>query len=461
MINDKQIKRFEQIKDLAIKSGLDPFDINIEFVNEEIMFDVCSYGLPTRPRHWSHGAAYDQIKHYGEMGYSKVYEIILNNDPAYAFLLESNQEIDNLLVVAHIQGHSDFFKHNLMFKDTDRKMVYRAAEHAERIESYIEQYGIERVEKLMDAAFALDKHIDWHKGFFRKKYPEKSIIAKESKQNEFDDILNSNKESVSYKKNGYELPPHPEKDILWFLANYAKLENWEKDILEIIRQESYYFFPQQQTKIMNEGWASFWHAEIMHVYNEVSPDEMIDFACTHERVVQPGTNKFKINPYYLGFKVWQDIENRFGREKMFDVRRDENDISFLRNYLTADLIKQMGLFTFGYRCERRHTSRNAKCPDCPTVEVKSKDVAEVVNAIIKPILNYSVPYIAITNVNDDILSMRHCVGDLGPLDHMYAEKTLAHIYSLWAGPIELETVSDENEQVIMCYDETGFEIIKG
>jgi stage V sporulation protein R len=457
-ITKKQLKRFEDLQKLAIDNGLDPFPINIELVSEEVMLEVCAYALPTRARHWSHGAAYEHQKYYGEMGYSKVYEIILNNNPSYAFLLESNREIDNLLVVAHIQGHSDFFKNNDMFVKSDRKMVYHAAERASRIEEYIEQFGLDKVEKLMDAAFSISRHIDWHKGVHRKKYPKKQILSKKKKQNEFDDIFNKDANGVEYKYVGYEIPPHPEKDLLWFFANYAKLEEWEKDVFEIIREESYYFYPQHQTKIMNEGWASYWHTELIRQYQDISPEEMIDFASTHEKVVQAGNNKFNINPYYLGFKIFKDIEKRYGREKLFQVRKEENDISFIRNYLTKEIVTELGLFNFGYQCTEQHPE-GKRCARCRAIEVKDKDLSNIINNLTAPLYNYGVPQIAITKVNGDILHMKHFVGDNGTLSYRFAEKTLEFLYEIWGGPIELETIADDNRPTVLCFDETGFEAI--
>ncbi len=457
MLTKKLEQRFEEIKKISTDLGFAPFDINFEIVSNDIMNEVCAYGLPTRARHWSHGAAFEHQKLYGEMGYSKVYEVILNNDPAYAFLLETNKEIDNTMVAAHVIGHSHYFKNNVMFQGSDRNMVYHAAERATRIESYIEEYGIEKVEKIMDIAFSLDRHIDPHKGVFRKKYAEAKTIQVRHQHGEFDDLIGSTKPTVEYKKVGYELPPHPEKDFLWFLANYGKLEHWEKDILEIIREESYYFYPQYMTKISNEGLASYAHTEIMHRMN-LTPDEMIDFACTHERVVQPGGNPYRVNPYYLGLKILKDIEKKQGKDKMFEACAMESDISLIRNYLSKDLIKELGLFSYGYKCEKKH-AKGTKCSDCSFTEVKNKDLSKIVNNLIRPMLNYGVPELAITKINGDLMTITHTPGDFGTLDFKYAERTMELLFQLWGAPIEIETIDDDEKPIALSYDETGFTIV--
>lgn len=457
MLTKKLEQRFEEIKKISADIGFDPFDINFEVVSNDIMNQICAYGLPTRARHWSYGAAYEQQKLYGEMGYSKVYEIILNNNPAYAFLLETNKDIDNTMVAAHVIGHSHYFKNNVLFQNTDRNMVYHAAERATRIENYIEEHGIEKVEKIMDIAFSLDRHIDPHKGIFRKKYEDGKTIKVLHKRGDFDDVLNVSTPTVEYKKVGYELPPHPEKDFLWFLANYAKLEHWEKDILEIIREESYYFYPQYMTKISNEGLASYAHTEIMHRL-DLTPGEMVDFACTHERVVQPGGNPFRMNPYYLGLKILKDIEKTQGKDKMFEAANNESDTSLIRNYLTKDLVKELGLFNYGYKCEEKH-QKGKKCADCSFVEVKNKDLSKIINSLIRPMQNYGVPNLAITKINGDLMTITHTPDESGTLDYKYAERTMELMFQLWGAPIELISIDEEDKEVVLSFDEKGFEII--
>jgi stage V sporulation protein R len=233
--------RFLPLRELAQQLGLDFFEVMFEVVPQDIMSEIAVYGLPTRARHWSYGKVYNRQRVHGHMGLSKIYEIVLNNDPAYAFLLDTNSEIANLLVVAHVYAHGDFFKQNVYFSPTNRNMVNVAVEHALRIDEYIDRYGLDRVERVMDIAFAVDRHIDVHKGLVRKPYPRRKVIERERKTHAYADLFGEEEFALTKVVVGDGMPPHPERDLLWFFAQYAPIEPWERDVLEIIREESYYF----------------------------------------------------------------------------------------------------------------------------------------------------------------------------------------------------------------------------
>ena len=461
-------KRMEEITELALKLGLDPFPVVFETIDQLTMHNICSYGLPTRARHWSYGRSYDHQKTYGEMGYSKVYEVILNNNPSYAFMMDTNSEVQNLFITAHCLGHSHFFKHNCMFQSTDRNMISHAAEHAGRIENYIDRYGFEKVERLMDIGFALDNHIDWHKGLYRKKNSN-LIVKRKNKSNmssEFDDLIYEVKKGPIEKVNrvvSKKIPPHPEKDIIWFLINYAPLEEWEQDVLDIIREEAFYFYPQRMTKIMNEGWASYWHAEIMYQYNGLTSNEYLDFVRDHEKVVQPGGNPFRINPYFLGFRIFKDIEKRWdeqygkgaGRKKIFEVVKEEDDISFIRNYLTADLVRDLKLFTYGYLEEYEEDFEEEKF-----IQIKGRLLDDIIEAMVNPLYNGGAPKIVVENVGQEgCLELRHLSEEVGVINRRFAEKTIEYLWELWAAPIKLYALDDDGNEITMFFDEVGFRII--
>lgn len=461
--------QFAALRDIARQLGLDFFDVIFEVVPQDIMSEVAAYGLPTRARHWSYGKVYNRQRVHGQMGLSKIYEIVLNNDPGYAFLLDTNPEVANLLVVAHVYAHVDFFKHNTYFADTNRNMVNTAVDHALRIDEYIDRYGLDRVERVMDIAFAIDRHIDFHKGLVRKPYPTRAVVEREVKSSDYADLFGE--ESFALKKVvvGDTMPPHPEQDLLWFLAQYAPIEPWERDVLEIIRAESHYFYPQFETKILNEGWATYWHAEILHQYADLSPAETIDFGVLHAGVVNPG-HRMGINPYYLGYRMLVDVERRWdklyttgkspitGREKLFEIRRQENDISFLANYLTQELVEELELFAYGYACEHGHQDRK-QCRKCGEIEIKSRHLDAVIHSLTAPRYNFGAPKIVISKVLEDgALLLEHEQGDLGTLDVKYAEKTLEYIHELWKKPIRLRTVNGQGELIVLKYTTTGFEM---
>jgi len=472
--------------EIAREFGLDPFDVRWEVVPNEYMLELATYGMPNRASHWSYGRTYSKQKIMGEMGFSHLYEIVFNNDPAYAYLLNTNTITDNALVVAHVYAHSDFFKHNMMFKDTDRNMINHATSHAVKFEKLRSQHGDDAVDRVMDVAFALEGHLDWRRGCFRKKYPAATTKFVPNAHNEFDDLFFDTRDSASLKQvkmNG-SFPPHKEKDILWFLSNYSKhLEEWERDIFDAIREEAYYFFPQRMTKIMNEGWASYWHAEIMNEYHTrglLSDENYINFCKVNAGVVSqpPG----QINPYYLGFRIWKDIKDRWdrynatgfeeengdkvvdkngapilskinGSEKLFEVRKYEDDISFIQNYLTKDLIQDMGLFRWGYACDC-----GSGCAKCSTIIITSLEADKIKDDLVKPIINGGYPIINIVSVDSDgSLLMEHQDHDRGTLEHQYAEGVLEYIYEVWGRPVVIRT-QDEGQVIDLCSDREGFRV---
>ena len=445
--------RVAALEALARDQGLDFFPVSFEVVPQDIMTEVAAYGLPTRARHWSYGKVYQHQHLYGTMGLSKIYEIVLNSDPGLAFLLDSNPEIANLLVAAHVFGHVDFFKNNGCFADTNRRMVHDAVAHALRIDSYIERYGLEAVEHLMDIGFALDRHIAPHKGLARQPYPPRRVVEKAHRAQPYDDLLDAPTRSITYVVEGERLPPHPEHDLLWFLLTYAPLEAWQRDVLQIIREESYYFYPQFTTKILNEGWASYWHAELFHLYDGVAPDEMLEFARLHAGVVNPGA-RFSVNPYYLGYSILVNIEKRWdqmhaagetpltGREKLFEVRRTEDDLSFLRNYLTPDLVKRLNLFAYGSHCTH---PPGQQCLQCQQIVITSRERDRVVEALLAPRYNYGVPRIVVQDVVNNTLGLEHLDRATTYLDRQYATNTLSFMVELWKHPVHLLT-SDEHGQ---------------
>jgi len=458
MINDEKV---EMLTKIALNEGLDPFPVVFTEVEPSTMFNVISYGLPMRPRHWSYGRSYEHSKKYGQMGLSKVYEIIINNNPAHAFMLDTNTEIQDTFIVPHCLGHSDMFKHNCVFENSDRNMVWHAAEHAGRVEKYIERYGLEKVERLMDIGFALDDHIDWHKGFNRKLYPKKKVVTRFRDEGEFDDLVyrKNKREYIVKQIMNKDIPPHPERDLLWFFINYAPLEDWERDVLDIIREEAFYFYPNRITKIMHEGWASFWHAEVMYKL-DLSPEDFLEFARNHEKVVQPGYNNFRMNPYYLGFRIFKDIERRWdekygkgkGRDKIFEVRAEDDDISFIRNYLTPELVDDMKLLTYGYVRDYPDNYEGERY-----IEIKERLRDEIVEHLVKPMYNGGAPKIVIYGIGPEgALQMRHDSEEVGTLNQRYAEKTLEYIWDLWAAPIELHAKDDDGTDIVLCFDEAGF-----
>lgn len=375
MASEKLRERFDELERLAKAAGLKPYDVHFLEVPTSIITEVASYGLPTRYSHWAHGKFWTYQNNQSEMGFSKIYELILNNDPSYAFLDNSNTDTANLMICVHCLAHSSFFANNIMFRNADEQnMIQVAKQHADIVDEYRKEYGDDAVDDWLDAVLAIEHHIDVYKKLKRSRYPKHHIAYKERKANEWEDLVPNQEPLVKRVVEGHHIPPSPEKDLLWFLGEYAPLEDWQKHIIEIVRRESYYFFAQYRTKIANEGCASYFHAELMHQYflgndNDygvkdikypLTSEEHLDFLTLHEKVVQPGLkmhlkveqpeydhngrptgrkikdwhpsikanpNLFhyatRLNPYYVGFRLLRDIKERW--DKYFEVGHYEDE----------------------------------------------------------------------------------------------------------------------------------------
>jgi stage V sporulation protein R len=504
-VNDTLSRRFEEIEVLARKMGLDPFPVVFEEVPREIIWDIASYGLPTRMSHWSFGRSFVHQKTYGEMGYSKIYELIVNNDPSYAFLDDTNSDVADLLIAAHCYGHSDFFKNNTCFSRTNRNMVNQAERNARTIDQYKTTYGVDAVEDWMDVAFSLDNHLDVKMGENRVKYPEPQHVFREISPLPYAELFGEeSKKRVVDEVRNTELPPHPERDILWFLINYAQMLPWQREVFSIIRSESYYFQPQMLTKIMNEGWASFWHAELILNYNSSSgngltPEEHLDFSKAHSGVVNPGFKQKVIrpdgkieyiglgfNPYYVGFRIFGNIKKRWdeyyeagkkdaafqrsdevdhydskddkvvmskmtGMQKIRQVMVEDDDISFITGFLTRELSEDMELFTYGYR----GVSEN---PDEDDIIIKDRELDVIQRAITEKLHNNGVPIIWISKADDKGLHLKHDPADKMPLDDKYAEETVTYIYKVWKKPVFLETHDRFGSPKTIVHDEGGAKV---
>lgn len=227
--------------------GLDYFPVSFEEVPREIIWDTASYGLPTRMSHWSFGKSFQHQKFNGEMGFGKIYELVINSNPSIALLDETNSDVSNLLICAHVLAHSDFFKNNLLFAPTNRNIINQAEQNAKVIDGFKNKYGVDAVEDWMDIAFSIDGHLDWARGESRQKYPPPEHVFRVKAPLPYADLCgeDSTPQVVEEIKNeGF--PPHPEKDLLWFLINYAQMLPWQREVLSIIRSESFYFYPQGQ-----------------------------------------------------------------------------------------------------------------------------------------------------------------------------------------------------------------------
>ncbi len=264
---EKQLKyAIEEITEIAKGFGLDPYPMRYEICPAEIIYTFGAYGMPTRFSHWSFGKQFHKMKLQYDLGLSKIYELVINSDPCYAFLLDSNSLIQNKLIVAHVLAHCDFFKNNVRFANTKRDMVESMAATAERIRYYEKEHGKKEVETFLDAVLAIEEHIDpslmrpklsWSSEDIEKWEDEYDVET----TSPYDDLWSLDekpKRKDTNKKKVKKIPPQPEKDIVLFIEQYSReLTDWQRDIMTMMREEMLYFWPQLETKIMNEGWASY------------------------------------------------------------------------------------------------------------------------------------------------------------------------------------------------------------
>ena len=313
----------ERIVDIAKNRGLDWYDISYELVDYHAMIGHMAYhGLPTHFDHWSYGKAFESTMQRYNTGMEGLpFEMIINSDPSIAYLMRENPLYLQILIMAHCVGHSDFFKNNRMFKKTRPETViprFRAAK--KRIQGYVENQniGIDAVEDVIDACHAIQ--------FQTTKYGQVRRSHAELKA-EYVELINDDKDGVYKNFDINRIPLEPDFDILGFVAEYGKLPEWKRDIIAVCRDEGQYFWPQIQTKVMNEGWASYWHYTMVHELE--LPDEMhLPFIKMHNQVVRPHIGA--INPYHLGFHLFQKIKERHGIEECFLARETCHDVSFLR-----------------------------------------------------------------------------------------------------------------------------------
>lgn len=455
METDALQRAISEITEIATGFGLDTYPMRYEICPADIIYTFGAYGMPTRFSHWSFGKQFHKMKLQYDLGLSQIYELVINSNPCYAFLLNTNSLIQNKLIIAHVLAHCDFFKNNVRFSNTKRDMVESMTATAERIANYEMQHGKEEVERFLDAVMAIQEHVDpsiiRHKLLDYDAEEEKEVVRKTP----YDDLWNLDRKVNNHLliEKRKKFPPSPEKDLLLFIQEYSReLEEWQRDILTMMREEMLYFWPQMETKIMNEGWASYWHQRILREMDLTSA-ETIEFASLNAGVVQP--SKTSINPYYLGLKIFEDIEKRYnqpsekmkklgvkensGREKMFEVREIESDISFIRNYLTKDLVKQEDLYLF----EKKNGN----------YQISDKDYENVRDQLISMRVNGSFPYIVVDDGDysrNGELYLKH--GYEGTeLDPPYLEHVLPYIYQLWGRPVYLETYV-ENKPIVYNYD---------
>ncbi len=473
-------KARDEIREVARGYDLDFFEVIFELVSWEEMNEVAAFGgFPIRYPHWRHGMEFERLTKGHTYGLSKIYELVVNNDPCFAYLQEANEMVDQKLVMSHVYGHCDFFKNNVFFAHTNRKMVDAMAGHGLLVRRYTDRYGQDKVEAFLDAVLSLEDLIDPNRVFLeprRAPEPESEDLERTAEplprfrsKEYLDSFINppryleeQRRRREDERQRRRRFPERPERDILLFLVQHAPLDRWQQDLIEMVRDEAYYFLPQMQTKIMNEGWASYWHSKIM-TEKILHDSEIVDYAdhCSGVFAMRPGT----FNPYKVGLELWRDIEQRWdrgqfgkeweecdsyeekvrwdsgarkGREKIFEVRQLYNDVTFIDTFLTPDFCDRTQLFVYKWNERTRR------------YEISDREFASIKQQLLFSLTNHGQPIIRVEDANFDNrgeLLLAHDYQGID-LDLGYARDTLRNLQRIWGRPVNIRTVLGEKEKIL-------------
>jgi stage V sporulation protein R len=417
----------DRIKSCAESFNLDWFPIIYEICDYYDMMGYMAYhGMPSHYSHWSYGKTFERTRQLYNQGMEGLpYELIINSNPSIAYLMRENPIYLQIVIMAHCIGHSDFFKNNRIFSKTrPEHTVMKFKSARDRIKSYIEDpsIGIENVEKVLDAAHTIRFQTE-RNGFDR--IPHDDLVQKEI------DKINSESKTALALDDIEKIPIKKDNDLLGFMIEHGDhFKDWERDILEIVRDESQYFIPQIKTKILNEGWASFWHYKLLHEL-ELDSGLHLPFIKTHNQVIRPHIGA--INPYHLGFHIFKKIEKNSGLDECFFVREVHDDEQALRRFIEREDCEELNLFSY--------SSKKSKV----TIdEVSDEDGWKVVkNDLIRNTGVGGIPEISVVETSkygEIILEHEHDGRDL-ELD--YADKVLNQIRYLWPKGAKLFTIIED------------------
>jgi stage V sporulation protein R len=455
-----------RIREKVEELGLDCYPQEFEICDHAQMLAYMAYsGMPSHYPHWSYGKAYEKLKTLYDHGVSGIpYEMVINSSPALAYLMRDNSLCLQILTIAHVYGHNDFFKNNFTFKSTRAEFTIGTFKaHADRVRSYVDRpsIGYDKIESLMDAAHALS--LQCRRNLAVKKLSEEAererlVIAAVPAPDPFQSI---HRRQQPVEPDLRRVPPVPDEDILLFVRDHNPfLADWERDVLTIVHEQAQYFIPQIETKIMNEGWASFFHKRILESLD--LPQEIhLEFIVRHNQVLRPIPGG--LNPYHLGFKLWEDIERRgndptpeeretlppgkTGRDLLFDTREVDRDSSFLRRWLHESLMRDLDLFRY-----------EPKGEDLVVSDVSDDDGwRQVKETLLKSVGMASMPVIRVEdadyNHNRSLLLVH--AHDGRDLQLEYAEKTLGYVHRLWGHEVVLET-SVNGKRTFLTFGDRGF-----
>jgi len=487
-MNSKELKRLIKIEDriyeIAREEGLEFIPIEFDIVPENKMLEIMAYGMPGQISNWKFGRDYERLRTIYEHSVGSLpLEVVITTNPARSYLMKNNTFAVQVLTVAHVVGHVTFSTMNKYHEELDKDLVSKLIAGGRRFDDYERKYGIDIIEKTVDAGHAIHLHSspfesnETEEEKRERIFKQKKQKAHERTPTEFDDLFEtSNKELEKaeierdlYNHNLWmklknQIPVEPTEDLLRFIIDNSRvLSDWQKDILEILRQQGRYFWPHVKTKYMNEGFATYWHENIMRkLFNEnlLTPEEHAEYNYTNSFV--KAKNPFSMNPYLIGSEIWYDIVKRWdrgmygdayeeetdmeaklnwntgemnGKEKMLEALRTHSDWFFMQNFLTDELVRELELYL--YVKQKDFYSEK--------IVVADKTKEEVRNLIIKSFAHSGIPKILVNDGRRELhLEHRHVGMDL---DQEYTQKTLDHIAYLWGDTVHLSTKFNKANKV--------------
>ncbi len=480
---DPELERLDQfdekIQEIAREFGLDFFPQEFDVIPVQKMLEILAYRFPVNFSHWSFGRDYEREKTQYEYGLGVPYEVVLNSNPCRAYLMNTNPIPVQVMVIAHVYAHNDFMKNNSHFKPTRKDILPSASEAAVRFQKYEKRFGLLEVERVLDSGLSIELNID--PDFFVREESEEEQRERLTECPAVTEVSGPYEDLIPRKKTEHpstdyynrKTPLELERDVLLYIINHSPkpLREWEKDILSVLRDQSRYFMPQRRTKIMNEGWAAFWHMRIMsRLFEEglLNEAEHGYYNLYHARVL--ASHPRVLNPYLVGLRIFEDIEDRwnrgrFGREweecedpkkkeswdlgtgqgieKIFEVRHCYSDRFFIEQFLTEKLVDDLNLYLYEGQQEEGEIR----------YVINERDWRRIKSLLVSHLSAFGTPLIMVEDGDfkgKRELYLKHAYDGI-ELDEEYREKTMEHMFYLWGRPIHMESMVSE-EKVVFTYD---------
>ena len=471
--------------------GLDYYPTVVEYLTYDEISEIAAYGgFPVRYPHWRWGMSYEELQKGYELGMHRIYEMVINSNPCYIYILSSNTLVDNITVIAHATGHNDFFKNNIRFQPTRQKegeaplnVINTLANHGTRIRNYVSRWGKERVTEFLDHVIRLDTLVDPAQAWTQAKINAPEIKDarryREPKRlnvnaDYMEDWINTKEwrgdqnKKVKEKEAADEIDLFikPTRNILGYLRDNAPLKPWQTDIVDMLYEEALYFSPQRNTKMLNEGWASYVDYKMMAEGGMASLGQEPGAGIIHYAIHKAGVlgGKYSMNPYKLGYTLLMDVEERWnkgrfgqewldcndmkkredwdtkvglGKEKVFEVRKYYDDVTAIQTFFTEEF------------CEKNEFFEWVQKPNGDMV-IANRDYKKIRKNLIAKHLNGGLPDIELVDPNHK--GKRHFllqhVWDGRPLYEPYIREILSSIYKLWKERVILATKNRDGEELV-------------